>query len=152
MAGLLPFHSFDIWHFDASSGLHDHTSDVLKAFLSNQTPDEATHEKALDPITGLGEIASGFGYSVGGFDIQQSVVLTGPIYTLSGEPIDIISIGGTIGPFRYIALYNETLVIGGFARLICYWDQGEALSILDGGTHEIRWLDQSGTGAVLSIF
>lgn len=157
MAGLIPFHTFDTWHFDASSGLHDHTNDILKLFLSFQTPDEATHQKALDPILGLGEINTGFGYD-GAIDIQQAADLTGPIYTLFAEPIFIFATGGTIGPFRYLALFNETLVIGGFGRLISYWDQGLEISILDGGSHEIFWQGVGpsppapGPGGVLSIF
>lgn len=132
--GLVQPHTYDIWHFDASSGFHDHTNDTLAIVLSNRTPQEANDVDHGD----VEEIDFGFGYD-GPIDTQNFELVVGPIYQINAKQILIIATGGTIGPFRTMILQNNDLIFGLEERLLCYWPFGEEFSILDGGSFEILW-------------
>ncbi len=135
MAGLLPFHSYDVWHFDASSGFHDHTNDDLALIFSNRTPIESSDVDHGDAQ----EIGFGFGYE-GPISILQFESIAGPIYTIhGGTDIVVVAKGGTIGPFGHLILQNNDLVFGLEERLLCYWSLGETINILDGGSFAILW-------------
>ena len=139
--GLVQPRTYDIWHFDASSGFHDHTNDELALVLSNKTPDEAGDVDHGD----VEEIDLGFGYGVpgdhtGSIDTEQFESVTGPIYTIhGGSDIVIVATGGTIGPFKVLILQNNDLIFGLEERLLCYWPLGEEISILDGGSFGWLW-------------
>lgn len=98
---------------------------TLKVMLSNAAPNVATHALRAD----ASEIGAGNGYTSGGVDIENDYAESGGIGTLTGVDKVITASGGTIGPFRYAILYNDTPAGD---NLIGYWDYGSSITLQDG--------------------
>lgn len=99
---------------------------TLKIFLTNEAPLAADTVKA-DMV----ELSAGNGYTAGGFDTQNDWAETGGTGSCIGIDVSITAAGGTIGPFRYVVLYNDTPTSPA-DPLIGWWDYGSALTLQDG--------------------
>lgn len=97
---------------------------TLKVFLTNEAP-LATDTVKLD----MAEIAAGNGYTAGGEDTQNDYTESGGTGTCTGVDIVWTATGGSIGPFRYAVLYNDTPTSPA-DPLIGYWDYGSAITLL----------------------
>ena len=104
---------------------HDLGADVLKALLTNAAPVAANTVKA-----NLTEIAAGNGYAAGGPAINVSASSqTAGTYSCVTDDEVITASGGTIGPFRYVVLYNDTAAGD---ELIGWYDYGSSITLNDG--------------------
>lgn len=112
--------------FIEALGLKEHNlnTDTLKAYLSNAAPDVAADADKAD----LAEITNENGYAAP-VDIQNTWSESGGTGTLVAIDIEITASGGTVGPFRYVVIYNDTHANDG---LVCYWDYGSELTLQDG--------------------
>lgn len=110
------------------------TTETLNIYLSNATPNVATHSVKAD----LAEISTGNGYS-GAQDTQNDSTRSGGTVTLTGVSLTITASGGTIGPFRYVVLYNDTPTSPDADPLIAYWDYGSALTLQDGESFSVKF-------------
>jgi hypothetical protein len=104
-------------------------ADVLKVLLSNTAPNVATHGVKTDAT----EIAAGNGYASGGHAATNVGTRSGGVVTIAGTDIVITATGGTIGPFRYAILYNDTPTSPA-DPLIGYWDYGSSITLQLGET------------------
>lgn len=102
-------------------------TDTLKVYLTNATPDVAADLIKTD----LAEISAGNGYSAGGADVQNAAATVAGVITVVGTDVIITASGGTIGPFRYAVLYNDTPTSPA-DPLIQYWDYGSAITLQNG--------------------
>lgn len=125
------FNKFNQFVEDLAQKVHNFTSgqDVLKVMLSNVAPVAGNSVKA-----DLTEISAGNGYTAGGTavgstDGQQ----TSGTLKLTGNDVVFTASGGSIGPFRYVILYNDTPTSPA-DPLIGWWDYGSAITLLDGET------------------
>lgn len=120
---------------------HDLGADILKVMLTNTAP-VATNTVKAD----LTEISAGNGYTAGGatVTITSSSQTTG-LYKLVGSDFVITASGGSIGPFRYAALYNDTATND---ELIGWWDYGSSITLAAG---ESLTVDLDGTNGILTI-
>lgn len=123
--------------------VHNLGSDTLKVYLSNATPDAATDAVKAD----LAEISAGNGYTAGGNTATQtSSSQTGGTYKLVlADPATWTATGGSIGPFRYAVLYNDTTAS---KNLIAWWDYGTSITLSAGDTFAV---DFDPTTGVLTI-
>lgn len=114
---------------DLGNKVHDlvGTNDTLKIALTNTAPDAATHT-VLAHIT---EISGGNGYTSGGPDMQNDGTESGGTLTVTGVDATITASGGSIGPFRYAVLYNDTPTSPA-DPLIQYWDYGSSITLAAG--------------------
>lgn len=120
---------------------HNITSDTLKFILTNNAPSTAWAVKAS--VTG--ELSTGNGYTNGGLTMAGKVASTsGGVYTLTCTDPAWTASGGSIGPFRYCILYNDTATND---ELICYMDFGYSITVTTGQTFTI---DLSSTGFYFS--
>jgi hypothetical protein len=117
---------------DILKKVHDFHADTLKVYLSNATPDAAADAVKAD----LAEISAGNGYSAGGADTQNTVSETGGTGTVAAVDVVFTASGGSIGPFRYVVLYNDTPTSPA-DPLVAWWDYGSALTLLDSETFTI---------------
>lgn len=119
---------------DLGNKVHDlfGTNDTLKIALTNTAPNVATHAVFAD----ITEIAAGNGYTAGGADTQNDGTETTGTLTVTGVDVVWTASGGSIGPFRYVVLYNDTPTSPA-DPLIAYWDYGSAVTLLTGETFTV---------------
>ena len=118
---------------DLANGVSDLASDTLKFLLTNVAP-VAGNEVRAD----LTEISGGNGYTSGGTTVGiTSSTQTGGTYSLV-PTADVVftASGGSIGPFRYVVLYNDTPTSPA-DPLISFYDRGSSLTLLDTETFTV---------------
>lgn len=121
------YYKFNQFVEDVAHGVHDLSADTIKFVLTNTLP--VATNTILANIT---EIGAGNGYSTGGAAITvSSSGHTSGTYKLVLADTTITASGGTIGPFQYAVIYNDTPVSP--ADPLIFWlDYGSAITLGDG--------------------
>lgn len=122
------FNKFQQFVEDLGKGVHQlHAAGhTLKVYLSNTTPDTAADAVKAD----LAEITNENGYTAP-VDIQNDYTETTGTGTMTGVDVTITASGGTVGPFRYVVLYNDTPTSPA-DPLVAWWDYGTSITLADG--------------------
>ena len=95
--------------------------------LTNTAPVTTNSIKA-----NLTEISAGNGYTAGGTAATvSSSAQTSGTYKLVLADVVFTASGGSIGPFRYAVLYNDTPTSPA-KPLIAWWDYGSSLTLASG--------------------
>jgi hypothetical protein len=123
---------------DVGKKVHNLNADTLKIALTNSAPLSTN-----TVFANLTEISAGNGYSAGGTTVGSTAYSqTSGTGKLTGNDVVFTASGGTIGPFRYVVLYNDTPTSPA-DPLIGWWDYGSSISLNSGETLTVD-LDQSG--------
>jgi flagellar capping protein FliD len=110
--------------------VHNLGSDTLKVALTNTAPN-ATDDMLAD----ITQIATGNGYAAGGSTAAQTgSAQSAGTYKLTLTDVVFTASGGSIGPFRYVVLYNDTATND---ELIGYYDYGTNITITNGNTFTV---------------
>lgn len=120
------YNKFNQFIADVNNEVHNFSTDTIKFYLTNATPLATNTVKA-----NIAEITAGSGYTAGGEIIPIiSSTQTGGLYELDVDqtPIVITATGGTVGPFRYLVVYNDTAASD---NLISYYDYGSSITLQD---------------------
>lgn len=127
------FQKFPVFLEDLHAGLHDlrENQHDVKVLLTNTTPTAGNTR-----LSDLTEITAENGYSAGGLSIDQDVVRTGGVTQLTGVDQTFTASGGSIGPFRYVVVYNSTATGG---PLIAWWDRGSSLTLEDNESFQVQF-------------
>lgn len=122
--------------------VHNLGADTLKVMLTNTAP-VATNSVKAD----LSEISAGNGYTAGGntASVTSSAQTSGTYKLVLGDPATWTASGGSIGPFRYAVLYNDTATND---ELIGYWDYGSSITLASGESFAV---DFDPTTGVLTL-
>lgn len=137
------YNKFQSFVENLAESVHNLGGDTLKVMLTNTAP-TATNTVLLN----LTEIAAGNGYSAGGTQATISTsAQTSGTYKLVLADVVFTASGGTIGPFQYAVLYNDTPTSPA-DPLIGYWDYGSAITLADGETFTV---DFDATNGVLTL-
>lgn len=140
MAAFQKFHAF----VEAlAEKKHNLGSDTLKVYLTNETPSASADAVKAD----LAEITVGVdGYTAGGntCSITSSAQSSGTYKLVLADPATWTSTG-TLGPFRYAVLYNDTATSD---DLIGFWDYGASVTLANGETFVV---DFDATTGVLTL-
>lgn len=135
------FNKFNSFVEALAEKVHNLGSDTLKVMLTNSAPIASNTVKA-----NLTEISAGNGYTAGGSAVTISASSqTAGLYKLVGDDLTITASGGTIGPFQYVVLYNDT---ASNDELIGWWDYGSSITLLAGETITI---DLDASNGILTI-
>jgi len=128
------YNKFNAFVENLAEKVHNLGADTLKIMLVNSPAPAATNSVKAD----LTEISAGNGYTAGG----TAVTVTGSsqssgTYTLT-QSADVVftASGGSVGPFRYAVLYNDTPTSPA-DPLIGWWDYGSAVTLADGETFTV---------------
>lgn len=135
------FEKFNCLVEDIAEKKHNLGSDTLKIMLTNTAPSAGNTVKA-----NITEISAGNGYTAGGTaaTIVSSSQSAG-MYKLVLADVVFTASGGSIGPFRYAVLYNDTATND---ELIGYWDRGSSITLND--TDTLTW-DADPTNGILQM-
>lgn len=127
------FVKFQQFPEDLAKKVHNLDVDTLKVMLTNTAPNAATNTVKAD----LTEITAGNGYTAGGTAIaSQDAEQTGGTLALTGADVVFTAAGGSIGPFRYAVIYNDTPTSPA-DPLIGYYDYGSAVTLNDTDTFTV---------------
>ena len=134
---------FNAYAEHVSEKVHNLQSDTLKVMLTNVAP-IATNSLRGD----LTEISAGNGYTAGGSQaVQAASEQTAGVYKLTLADVNFTATGGSIGPFRYAVLYNDTPTSPA-DPLILFWDYGTSLTLTAGNSFTV---DFDATAGVLTL-
>ena len=135
------FNKFNAFVEDLAEKVHNLGSDTLRILLTNSAP-VATNSVKGD----LTEISAGNGYTAGGTAATtSSSAQTSGTYKLVLADVVFTASGGTIGPFRYAVLYNDTSASD---SLIGWWDYGSSITL---ATTETFTVDFDGSAGVMTL-
>lgn len=113
-------------------------TDTFNVYLSNATP-----SASLDDIkTDLAEITNQNGYTAP-VDIQNTYSETGGTGTMVAVDVTITASGGTVGPFQYAVIYDDTHASD---ILMGWYDYGSPITLQDGESFTVNF------GASLATF
>ena len=98
----------------------------------------------------LAEISTGSGYS-GPVDTQNDSTRTGGTVTLTGISFTVTASSGTVGPFQYVAIYDDTPTTPNADPLIAWWDYASALTLNDGESFSVKF-NNAAVGVAGTIF
>lgn len=135
------FNKFNAFTENVAEKAFNLGTDTLKVMLTNTAPVSTNSVKA-----NLTEISAGNGYTAGGTAATiSSSSQTGGVYKLVLADVVFTASGGSIGPFRYVVLYDDTAAND---ELIGWWDYGSAVTLASGESFTV---DFDPTNGVLTI-
>lgn len=133
------FNKFNAFVENLAEKVHNLGSDTLKVALTNTAP--SASNSTFSDIT---EISAGSGYTAGGTAATiSSSSQTSGTYKLVLADVVFTASGGSIGPFRYAVLYNDTPTSPA-DPLIGYWDYGSSVTLADTETFTVDFDASSG--------
>lgn len=134
------FNKFNAFVEDLSHGVHDLSSDQITIALTSGANAPTATDGVLSDLTEISYT------NASSRDVTTSAsAQTSGTYKLTLADITISASGGSIGPFRYVVLYNNTATSD---NLIGYYDYGTDLTLADG---ESLTVDFDGANGVLQI-
>lgn len=131
------FNKFNAFAENLAEKVFNLGSDTLKVMLTNTAPVAADSVKA-----DLTEISAGNGYTAGGTAATiSSSAQTSGTYKLVLADVVFTASGGSIGPFRYSVLYDDTAASD---QLVGWWDYGSSTTINNGETFTVDFNASTG--------
>jgi hypothetical protein len=135
------YNKFNSFVENVAEKVHNLGADTLKVALTNSAP--VAGNTVLANIT---QISGTNGYTTGGTQatISSSAQSSGT-YKLVLADVTFTASGGSIGPFQYAVLYNDTATND---ELIGWWDYGAAVTVTNGNSFTV---DFDASAGVLTI-
>lgn len=138
------YNKFNDFSEQLVEGVHDFGANTYKVALSNSAPIAAN--SVLADIT---QISGTNGYTTGGTATTISLSETGGTTTVNGTQVVFTASGGSMGPFRYIVLYNDSST-SPLDALVAWWDYGSGITLADGETFTVKFSNAT-PGAIFTL-
>ncbi len=116
---------------DLVDGVHDFDAHTFKVALTNSAP--VNTNTVLANIT---QISNGNGYTTGGTATSMSTSTSSGTAKVTGTDVVFTASGGSVGPFRYAVLYNDT-PSSPADPLMAWWDYGSSVTLADTETFTV---------------
>ena len=116
---------------DLVDGVHDFDAHTFKVALTNSAP--VNTNTVLANIT---QISNGNGYTTGGTATSMSTSTSSGTAKVTGTDVVFTASGGSVGPFRYAVLYNDT-PSSPADLLMAWWDYGSSVTLADTETFTV---------------
>jgi hypothetical protein len=122
----------------------DLESDQFVAALSNTAPASETSNPASDGNGILGNVTEVSYTNLSSRNITTtSSSQTSGTYKLVLADLTVTASGGSVGPFQYLYIYNDT-VTSPADPILGYYDYGSALTLNDGDSFTFNFDDSNG--------
>jgi hypothetical protein len=132
------YNKFQDYTEQLNKGVHNWSTHTFKAMFTNSAPLASNSVKA-----DLTEISAGGGYTAGGLTLD-TVTLTETTGTAKVTIADeVFTASGSVGPFRYVAVYNDTATSPADA-LVCWFDYGSSITMASGESFTIDFDPSNG--------
>jgi hypothetical protein len=119
-------------------GVHDWDAHTFKVALTADVP--TASQTVFNPTTNHRPPTNTNGYTAGGTAIGTiGISESNGTTTVTGTQVVFTASGGSIGPFQYAVVYNDT---AGDA-LISYFDYGNSITLTDQETFTIKFNNAS---------
>jgi hypothetical protein len=138
------YNKFNDFSEQLVEGVHDFGANTFKVALSNSAP--TASNTVLADIT---QISGANGYTTGGTATTISLSETSGTTTVNGTQVVFTAAGGSMGPFRYVVLYNDSAT-SPLDALVAWWDYGSSLTLADGETFTVKFSNTS-PGAIFTL-
>jgi len=129
------FNKFQDYVEQVNKGVHNWASHTFKAAFSNSAP-----TATMTVLSDITQIATAGGYTAGagGGVTLDTVTLSETSGTAKVTIADEVftATGASVGPFRYIVIYNDTATSPTDA-LVCWYDYGSSITLADTETFTI---------------
>ena len=123
------FNKYQTFVYHLCSGVHDFSTHTVQVAVTADTPIAATDSVYAD-ASSLGDVN---GYASGGYTVAVSLTVVGGSAAIVGTDVTFTATG-SVGPFRYAFIYNDTATNG---ELIGYWDYGSEVTLNTGETFTV---------------
>lgn len=123
---------------DVAHGVHDLATDQLVVALTAAANAPVATNETLSDLTEI----SYTNCSTRNITTTSSAHTAGT-YQLTLTDLVLTASGGTVGPFRYVAIYNDTPTSPA-DPLICWYDYGSEITLADGETFTIDFSAANG--------
>jgi len=138
------YNKFNDFSEQLANGVQNFATDVYKVALSNTAP--VATNTILSDIT---QISAGNGYTSGGSTTTITLAEVTGTTTVSGTQVVFTASGGSIGPFRYVVLSNDT-TSSPSKPLVAWWDYGSSITLADGETFTVKFSNTT-PGAIFTL-
>lgn len=138
------YNKFNDFSEQLVNGVHDFDANTFKVALSNSAP--TASNTVLADIT---QISGTNGYTTGGTATTIAVSETSGTTTVTGTQVVFTASGGSMGPFRYVVLYNDSAT-SPLDALVAWWDYGSSITLADGETFTVKFSNTS-PGAIFTL-
>lgn len=129
---------------DVHHGVHDLSSDQLVIALSDTAPGSEASDPTADGNGVLANVTEISYTNLSSRNITTSSSgQTGGTYQLTLADLTLTASGGSVGPFRYVWIYNDT-PSSPADPLIAYYDYGSSITLNDGETFDVDFDDANG--------
>ena len=127
------FNKFEAFTEHLAEKVHDLDLDTIKVYLTDNAPSASLDAVKADLVESL---STANGYTAGGADATAATSRSGGTTSVTGVDIVWTASGGSIGPFRYAVLYNDTPTSPA-DPLIGWWDYGSSITLASGETFTV---------------
>jgi hypothetical protein len=127
-------------------GTHDWDTNTFKIMLVNSPAPIATNTVKAN----LTEIAATGTYPAGGNPTTITVTGDDPsagYTTVKGTQVQFTASGGSIGPFQYAVLYNDSATN---KNLVAWWDYGSSITLNTGDSFTVKF-DNATPGKIFTL-
>lgn len=121
--------------------VHNFNSHTFKAAFTNSAPSASNTQ--LSDIT---QISTGGGYTAGaggGVAVTMTLSTASGVAKVTGTDTTFTASGGSVGPFRYVVIYNDSATSPTDA-LVCYFDYGSSVTLADTETFTLDFDSTNG--------
>lgn len=87
-------------------------------------------------LANITQISNGNGYTTGGTATSISTSTSSGTAKVTGTDVVFTASGGSVGPFRYAVLYNDTPTSPA-DPLMAWWDYGSSVTLADTETFTV---------------
>ena len=123
-------------------GVHDLSSDQIVVALSNTAPGSESSNPTADGNGVLANVTQVTYTNLSSRDVTTtSSAGSSGTYKLALTDLNLAASGGSVGPFRYVYLYNDDAASD---NLIGYYDYGSSITLNDGEDIDIDFSEANG--------
>ena len=112
------------------TGVIDLNGDLFNVYLSNAAPSASADDVKVD----LADITNENGYAPA--DIQNLYSEAAGTGTMTATDV-VVTATGSVGPFQYVVIYDDTVASPVVDPLMCWFDYGTPLTLANGETFTI---------------